>query len=247
MFDWQRLHASEIALIASAMKTHGCAVLDKLVTDEDVRHASELAERLVVENGNESVLKGGQNGLSGYLLSELHSDLDPFLRELFEAILGRPGAPTRIRQSSRFLAGASHNKLAGYYHFDSYVISLIVPILMPADGLGGEFVLLPNARPLHQPYIVSAVQKALCDTRFMQKRLASAVHDGRTAHLPMRTGQGYLFIGHTSLHSNARCIGEQRRFTVIFHYGDPHEGSRLRQLGTLMSRRYHAVMNSLRL
>jgi hypothetical protein len=48
------------------------------------------------------------------------------LRELFEAILGRPAASTRIRQSSRFLAGASHNKLAGYYHFDSYVIGLIV-------------------------------------------------------------------------------------------------------------------------
>jgi hypothetical protein len=33
----------------------------------------------------------------------------------------------------------------------------------------------------------------------------------------MRAGQGYLFIGHTSLHSNERCIGKQRSFTVIFH------------------------------
>jgi hypothetical protein len=31
IFDWQRLQPSEIGLIARAMTTHGCAVLDNLV------------------------------------------------------------------------------------------------------------------------------------------------------------------------------------------------------------------------
>lgn len=247
VFDWQCLQPSEIAPITRAMKLHGFAVLDNLVSDQEIRHASELAHRLVAENGDESVLRGGQEGYTGYLLSELHGQLGPFLDELFQAIMGRPSASTGIRQSSRFLAGASHDKLSGYYHFDSYVIGLIVPILLPEPGSGGEFVVSPNVRPLHQPYIVGAVQKALYDTRFMQKRLARLVHDGRTAQLPMRTGQGYLFIGHTSLHANERCVGKQRRFTVIFHFGDPHEGSKMRQFGRLISRRYHAVMDALRL
>jgi hypothetical protein len=247
VFDWQCLQSSEIDLIARAMKTGGCAVLDNLVSDDEIRHAAELAHRLVADNGDESVLRGGQEGYTGYLLSELHGELSPLLGELFQEILGRPAASTRIRQSSRFLAGASHDKLSGYYHFDSYVIALIVPILLPEPGLGGEFVMAPNARPLHQPYIVGAVQKAIYDTRFMQKRLARQVHHGRTAQVPMRAGQGYLFIGHTSLHSNERCIGKQRRFTVIFHFGDPHEGSKVRQLGTLLSRRYHAMMNALKI
>lgn len=247
VFDWQDLQSAEIAVIARAMKAQGCAVLDNLVSDEEIRHASDLAHRLVTENRNESVLRGGQEGYTGYLLSELHRQLEPFFCELFQAIMGRPAASTRIRQSARFLAGATHNKLSGYYHFDSYVISLIVPVLMPDTSFGGEFVISPNVRPLHRPYMVGAVQKALYDTRFMQKRLARLVHDGRTAQLPMRTGQGYLFIGHTSLHANERCIGEQRRFTVIFHFGNPHEGNRIRQLGALMSRRYHALMDALRL
>jgi hypothetical protein len=117
---------------------------------------------------------------------------------------------------------------------------------MPEPSLGGDFVMSPNARPLHQSYIMSAAQKALYDTRFMQKRLKRLVRDGRTAQLPMKIGQGYLFVGHTSLHANERCIGKQRRFTVIFHFGDPHEVSKVRKLGTLMSRRYHAVMNALK-
>jgi hypothetical protein len=54
------------------------------------------------------------------------------------AVLGGPAASSRIRQSSRFLAGASHDKLSGYYHFDSYVIGLIVPILLPEPGLGAS-------------------------------------------------------------------------------------------------------------
>ena len=245
VFDWKCLQPSEVALVAKAMKTHGYAVLDNLVSDEDIRHACEVANRLVGENGNESVFRGGQEGLSGHLLSELHGELGPFFSELFQAISGRPAASTRIRQSSRFLAGASHNEFAGYYHFDSYVVGLIVPILLPEPGMGGEFVISPNARPLRQPYVVSAVQKALYDTRFMQKRLARLSEDGRTAQVPMTTAKGSLCIGHTTLHSNERCIGNQRRFTVIFHFGNPHEGSKVHRLGTLMSGGYHSMIETL--
>ena len=57
VFDWKCLQPSEVALVAKAMKTHGYAVLDNLVSDEDIRHACEVANRLVGENGNESVFR----------------------------------------------------------------------------------------------------------------------------------------------------------------------------------------------
>lgn len=238
-FDWNSLDRTAVERIAETILNHGYAELENMVSDEDIRHACDVANQLVARHGNETVVYVGQEGLTGYILAQLRSDLETFFCDLFEAITGQPSEFPYIQQDARFLAGTSHNSFSGFYHFDSYVVGLIVPILLPEPGAGGDFILLPNARGLRQSYPVNVMQKAISQSPIMQKRFARRLADDRRfVRVPMTIGKAYLFNGHRSLHANESCIGDQRRFTVIFHTGNPFQASMLRKIGKQVRNRF---------
>jgi hypothetical protein len=45
----------------------------------------------------------------------------------------------------------------------------------------------------------------------------------------MKPGNLYLFWGYRSIHTNEPCDPDKIRATALFHYVDPHIGSRLKR------------------
>jgi len=83
------------------------------------------------------------------------------------------------------------------FHFDSYVLTALIPIMMPSHGSKGNLIIIPKMRPIRRSYGVNVLDKLLADSR-----LAQAVFRGAYRRrlrgmisLELKPGNLYLFWG----------------------------------------------------
>ena len=117
------------------------------------------------------------------------------------------------------------------FHFDSYVVTLILPIEIPA-GLGnGEFIMLPNVRDIRRSYARNLLDKLWLDHPARQAILRRQwkQHPDSFVRIALIPGNLYLLWGYRSIHTNAPCDKDKVRATALFHYGNPHRDSKLRK------------------
>ena len=224
----------EIARIASAVATTGACRLDGAITAPVLAQARRQAEALVVQNGGEYTVRVGRVARGGYLLSDIHDD--PAFRHmlacLYAAATGADAADGHVHQVLRCLQGETARNHAGYLHYDSYVVTVLIPLAVPEQGAAGDLVLLPNRRPVRTSYALNVAEKAVLDRAVTQRRLWRMIGAGRvpSLRLSMRPGAIYIFGGYRSLHANLPSNPAALRATLLYHYGNPHAGSRLRRL-----------------
>jgi hypothetical protein len=118
------------------------------------------------------------------------------------------------------------------FHFDSYVVTALLPIEVPAGRSTGELILLRNVRPIRKTYLANLADKVMLDNPLTQRvlRNIAARRADRSVRLPMVPGDLYFFWGYRSVHTNMPCDPDKVRATALFHFGDPHSDSRLKRL-----------------
>jgi hypothetical protein len=117
------------------------------------------------------------------------------------------------------------------FHFDSYVLTVLLPIEVPTGKDSGELIVLPNFRRVRRWYASNLLDKLLLDnplTQWVLRGMAKSTPD-RFLRISMVPGNLYFFWGYRSIHTNAPCDPEKIRATALFHYADPHRESRLRE------------------
>jgi hypothetical protein len=116
------------------------------------------------------------------------------------------------------------------FHFDSYVLTLLLPIEVPAGKDNGELILLPNVRPIRRWYTSNLIDKVLLDNALAQwfLRRMARLHPQRFVRITLTPGDLYFFWGYRSIHTNAPCDIDKIRATALLHYADPHRESRLK-------------------
>jgi hypothetical protein len=222
------------ALIAMQIDRDGFAVIDDYVAPEELKQAQEFVRQSVLGNGGNYLAITGSERLGGTFLQRWPKD-PAFLalcRGIYQSSLGKPAPEPDFYQILRCLSGelAAANSLN--FHYDSYLLTALIPILMPERGQSGDLLIIPNTRKLRAHYAANFLDKILLDNPLSQAALRHLYRrgHGRIRHLKLKPGGLYLFNGYRSIHTNEACDPDAIRSTAILHYLDPHADSRLKRL-----------------
>jgi hypothetical protein len=218
-----------ISSIVSQIDTKGFAVLPNFVESEDlVRARAFVAEALHASNGD---YRGfvGPDEVSGSGLDVLARSqrLRTMMERIYERGTGRSPPPQEFYQLLRCLTGPSAEVHSNRYHYDSYVITMLIPIEIPTGGQTGDLLLIPNARSIRSQYWINVVDKILLDNAITQFALRKLTNVGliKVTRLKLVPGHAYFFWGYRTIHTNEPCDPDRVRATALFHYANPHVGA----------------------
>jgi len=152
-------------------------------------------------------------------------------RRLYELGTGKTAPEVSFYQIFRCLRGATGQSHSNRFHYDSYVLTVLLPVAIPTTGLRGDLVAIPNVRRVRRLYLSNVLDKVFVDDKIAQIFFRLAEHHlPKTVVIKMQPGDMYFFWGYRSVHTNKPCDPDRLRATALFHYGDPHQNSRTRAL-----------------
>jgi hypothetical protein len=225
--------STEIESIITDIQKSGISVIPNFFEASEIDEARAFCQQAVADSGGEYCAFIGNKTLPGRILKQLSTEewFGKLCQELYAGLTRMQPPVIKFHQVLRCLSGQSGRAQSGYFHYDSYVITVLAPIAIPEQGEMGDLVLLPNRRRVRRFYISNMLEKAILDRSIVQRainRFAKQSADLVRVHLT--PGSLYFFCGYRSLHTNEPCRQDDLRATVLFHYGNPHEHSRFRRV-----------------
>jgi hypothetical protein len=224
---------SEATRIATDIDRQGYGVLSNHVSEEELKPARALALAAVEASGGEYVCFTGPDALAGTVLGELPQSpaFKNLCRQLYERGTGEAAPEVSFYQIFRCLKGTTGQNHSYRFHYDSYVLTVLLPVAIPKAGLRGDLLIIPSARRIRRMYLSNVLDKVLVDNKLAQITLRLAARRSpKTVAIRMQPGNMYFFWGYRSIHTNEPCDPDKLRATALFHYGDPHQNSWTRAL-----------------
>lgn len=225
--------ASRARDLAGRIEADGYAVIDGFVPPEELIKAQEFVRGAVSRNGGEYTAFSGHENLGGTFLERLpaNSDFVGLCHGIYEEATGAPPPEVGFYQILRCLSGTQAKHHSMRFHYDSYVLTALIPIMMPSRGSKGNLIVIPNMRPIRKSYASNICDKVLVDNPMSQKLLRYAYRRrfGGMISLELKPGNLYLFWGYRTLHTNEPCDADEIRSTALLHYADPHVDSFLKR------------------
>ena len=223
-----------IARIARDINRLGFGTIRNYIVKEELEPAHALAIAAVETVGGEYVCFRNAEALTGTVLAELpkSNDFKDICRRLYESATGDPAPEVRFYQIYRCLKGITGQQHSNRFHYDSYVLTMLLPVAVPEEGLRGDLLLVPNTRRIRRLYLLNVLDRFLIGNLIAQTilRFAARRRWSRIVAIRLEPGTMYFFWGYRSIHTNEPCDVDKLRATALFHYGDPHENSRIRML-----------------
>jgi hypothetical protein len=225
--------ADEVKRLVRQMNSPGHACVANFIPETELSTARAFVMRELERHGLTSFAFHGPAAAASEFMRRLGAsdEFRDLLVRIYEAGTGRTGPSTPPFQNLRVVAGHAGLRQAHLFHYDAYVVTALVPIIIP-DAPGeqrGDLVLYPKLRAVRGSVVTNLVEKALWQNplarRVARSRVTSRLLGAETVR--MTPGNLYLFWGYQSLHGNQRIDPESVRATALFHYADPHEESPL--------------------
>src|SRR5260221_7207345 len=144
-----------IDLVAD-MNRVGFGVLSGYLEPADLEDLRQFVETAVAAAGGEYVVFNGEEAVAGTLLDKLSASpaFVNLLHQVYEQGSGRSAPNQSLYQVLRCLKGESGLKHALHFHYDSYVVTALLPVIIPSQGSAGHLVMAPNRRALRTSYLV---------------------------------------------------------------------------------------------
>ena len=222
-----------VSELVSSIDRGGYGVVSHYVKQRELDQLRAFVEDTVRAAENQYVCFTGCEDLAGTPLERMAKS--PIFRRLctrvYERATGNQAPDQPYYQILRCLTGSSSQQHSLRFHYDSYVLTALLPICVPEGRRSGELLMVPNTRSVRTWYAQNLIDKLLVDnplTQLLLKRLTKA----RSSHLvriKLKPGNLYLFWGYRSIHTNEPCDPDKTRATALFHYVDPHTDSRLKR------------------
>jgi hypothetical protein len=231
--EFPDLSDGSIAGLVTAIDRVGYGIVSNYLGRHNLEHLCAFVEDAVLTAGNNYVCFTGDTQLTGTALERMAKS--PVFRRLctrvYEHATGNPAPDQPYYQILRCLTGQIGQQHSLRFHYDSYVLTVLLPIAVPRGRTSGELIVYPNMRPVRTWYAQNLIDKAIVDnplTHKLLKRLTKA-NSSRLVRIKLEPGNLYLFWGYRSIHANEPCDPDKIRATALFHYVDPHRDSRLKR------------------
>lgn len=231
--EFPDLSDESVSELVSSIDRVGYGVVSDYLDQRELDQLRTFVEDSVRAAGNQYVSFTGCADLAGTPLERIAKS--PVFRRLctrvYERATGQQAPDQPYHQILRCLTGSLGQQHSLRFHYDSYVLTVLLPIYVPEGRHSGELVMAPNFRSVRTWYALNLFDKLLIDnplTQRLLKRLTEA-RSSRLVRIKMTPGSLYLFWGYRSIHTNEPCDPDKIRATALFHYVDPHAGSRLKR------------------
>jgi hypothetical protein len=218
-------HATITTLVEDIERT-GFGVLPGFVDASELARMRAFAVGAVEAAGGEYAGFIGPDSVAGSGLDELARS--PHFRDMLEKIYERGTgceAPKQdLYQVLRCLSGTSVRRHSYLFHYDSYIVTVLIPIEIPTVGMRGDLVMLPNTRKIRNSYTANVIDKIILDNPLSQTLLKYLTRTNliRLTRIRMVPGNAYFFWGYRSVHTNEPCDPDRIRATALFHFANPH-------------------------
>jgi len=221
----------QINTLTAAIDQQGYAVLPNWASPGELAEVRDLVSRSVAAAGNSYVALTGHQAVTGSMLYEWGRSpvfLDLCKRIVTQATGRAANSDDALHQVLRCLVGDTGRRESMIFHYDSFVLTTIMPVCLP-DGAKGDLLMVPGKRPIRGSYAANLVDKLRVDNRWAQRSLVKAYKLGsnRFTQVAMEPGNMYLFWGYRSLHTNLPADPGGIRATAVFHYDNVHGASSL--------------------
>jgi hypothetical protein len=231
---YRELTDDEVASLVREIDRSGYAVLPQYIRPQEMDQLRLFVRETVAAAGGSYVALTGDVPVANTALGAMaHSaELKQIFRRVYELAASAPAKDDGYHQVLRCLTGDAGQKNSLMFHYDSFVVTALLPIEVPAGKNSGELILRRNVRPIRKSYLTNLADKVLLDNPLTQRvlRNMAASRVDRFVKLPMVPGDLYFFWGYRSVHTNLPCDPDKVRATALFHFGDPHCDSRLKKL-----------------
>ncbi|WP_296179030.1 hypothetical protein [Pseudomonas sp. UBA1879] len=233
---------AQVNSLIKAIDSDGYAVLPDWASPTQLNEMQALVTRTVAAAGNDYVALAGRQAVTGTPMYDWGNSRDfiDLCRRIVAGATGERSSDTTLTQTLRCLTGNGGRRESLIFHYDSFVLTTIMPVCMPESGERGDLVMLPNRRPIRRTYLRNLIDKVLVDNRWVQRYMKNRVtrNDQALTRIVMQPGHLYLFWGYRSLHTNLPVAEDALRATAVFHYHNVHGSSSLasrlrKSLGTL--------------
>lgn len=222
---------AQIKSLIETIDQFGYAVLPDWASREQLEQLQNLVVSAVTAAGNNYVALSGNEAVAGTPLEEWGNSREfiDLCRRIVAGATGQQSKDSGLQQTLRCLTGDGGRRESLIFHYDSFVLTTIMPVCMPDEGESGDLLMLPSRRPLRRNYALNLLDKLLVDNRWMQRRLAKRFANKAEAFTRIRMFPGnlYLFWGYRSLHTNLPVAPDALRATAVFHYHNVHGSSSL--------------------
>ena len=164
-------------------------------------------------------------------------------------LTGLPKAEEPLLQGNnlRVIAGGDSISQAFNFHFDSSVLTMLLPIyiLSGEDIKSGHLLAKPNFRPFGQNVVTNLIGKVIYQNKLVRWVLMRQFYAGKWArHIArLKPTSAYLFWGARTLHANLPCASDHKRATALFFFGRPNVNDPI--MNWVEKRRYKQEANIL--
>ncbi|MDD2878436.1 MAG: hypothetical protein PHT60_14415 [Acidiphilium sp.] len=223
-----------IARLVRDIEKTGFAMLPGYIAASDLKHLQQFVETKIADADNQYTALTGNAAFVGTMLGAIGES--PTFLSLMHRIYAKAYGPSIPRQAIyqvlRCLKGETGLKHAYFFHYDSYVVTALLPIIVPTSGNMGNLLMKPNCRAVRSSYFGNLLDKLLVDNKLAQVlfRFAARTHRAGFSDVMIVPGNLYFFWGYRTIHANAPCDIDKIRATALFHFADPHAGSALRKI-----------------
>jgi hypothetical protein len=230
----RELTEAEIIAIVQDIERSGYGVVAQYITADDLGLLRRFVRDAVAAAGDSYASLNGYAPVANTLLGKMADSgaLKHICRRAYELATSTPAPDQTYYQVLRCLTGDAGRRHSMVFHFDSYVLTMLLPIEVPAGKENGELILIPNVRRIRRWYVTNLIDKVLLDNKLSQWVLRGLAkrHPARFVRIAMTPGDLYFFWGYRSIHTNAPCDADKIRATALFHYADPHQDSSLKKI-----------------
>lgn len=141
----------------------------------------------------------------------------------------------KIYKVLRYIRGKQSEEESFKFHFDAHNYTILIPIYIPKriDSDNGDLIMIPNLRKLHKNLIKNILQKLFFQSK-LYKAYIKRNMESKTKKLILEEGNIYIFNGYRSLHGNLNIHQNDQRATILLHYHDVIQDSKIIKLNRLL-------------
>ena len=224
----------QIQSMFAAMEQTGYCCVPNFINTKRLTRMQEFVSSAVEKSGNKYISFVGSEPVAGSGLDQLasSSEFKSIFSRLYTAAVGSAAPPVDFYQLLRCLTGKGMEEHSFIFHYDSYLITALIPVVIPTKGRPGDLYVIPNTRKIRKTYLANLIDKIFLDNRWSLARLRKRAQDQPASftRIKMIPGNLYFFWGYRSIHANEPCDPGSVRATALYHYLDPHAGSFLKSL-----------------
>ena len=208
--SWKRrITDAEVARIVADINRHGYGTLSNYVQEEELEPVRAIAHAAVRVSGGEYVCFTGPDALAGTVLGQLPQSaaFKDLCRRLYELGANETAPEVDFYQIFRCLQGTTGQSHSYRFHYDSYVLTALLPVEIPEKGLRGDLLVIPSTRRIRRRYLSNVLDKLIVDNK-MNSNLPPDCYSSKESEYcrdPDAAWEHVLFLG-LSLYPHQRAV-----------------------------------------